>query len=1698
MISQISNPFSTGGGGQLFEAKVQASFVLQLLIGGRVPSLPSGSIQSVRLQAKQAGFNTDDVVVTVRTDSGTDHRLLAQIKHHAAITPSDGEFYDSMASAWSDFNNPSAFVKDRDALALITGPQSDRVLQHVRPLLDWARTSASGIEFAGKVATARFSSDQKRAYLQVFKDVLTKVADTAPTEDVLWGFLKHLYLLSYDFDVQGSKDEAAVLTVLELARNPSGGLDAQAIWEALIVQAQEWNKTAGTFTALDISERLRSSVQPRRSRVQQEAVSRLQEHSALVLGDINTELAPGIRLPRTAAIDILADAVELSRVVVVQGVPGSGKSAIVKTLLNILPNGIVPFVFKAQEFNYPHLHQFMTSIGIELSVAALRCEFALLPRKLLVVDGAERLFELSHHEAFRHLLQQLSDDESWTVVITCRDYSAQMLREHFLAQWGTKVTTVTIPTLSNEELRWVSGRVSQLAPLIANRRLTRLLRLPFILSLAWKAFPASTPSEAVSDIDEHQFRDIVWREFVERAAQTRGGLPIKRGRCLLSVAVERARRMTLFVSREGQDAEAIKALTDDGILIQSKAGGLAPAHDVLEDWAVSRFIAQEFETKSGEPLRFLEAVGMEPAMRRGFRLWLSEALTAPENQQVLDFVVTAFQHVELPLVWRDEISVSVMQSENAGEFIKKMERLLLDENKALYRRLVHVLRTACKGPNESILRMFGLAAFRSHEVLKSVFVVPLGSGWRELILFTHRNLAAFGLNDAGTVVGLLKDWSHGLSAPEPLPTEAQAVAQICLKYWGLLAVPDLYADKLEVEFLKLLFKIPHAAPDDVTVLIRSAIANELAREYHSRTVLEHVVKSIECQPLCAHFPDLVIEVAETTWRLIPEDRRRYEFRPDVEELFGFADSVCFEYFPPSALQGPFMFLLSSHPETAVDFIVRLTNQAAMSYSESRLGDEVYTVQLPTATGSRPLIAGAHLWVLYRGMMQGPDVLECALISLESWLLSQAKQGQDVRATFRKILEASTSAATLAVLSSVAVAYPEAVADEVLPLLGVQQFIQWDFDRSYKEQYHITDMRSSLGIPTGGTDEVYHLERKDSAALPHRRSNLEQLAFRLQLTPLRDEVWSILDNFYKALPPDEEQSEADKIWRIALHRMDARHFKTEKGKEPGQVMLVPSEPAPDLQQYIVNAERDRSPSNRRMRLAMWGMMRFRSESQATDAFPDFHDALREAQALSEQTSSEENEDSLGKSGPCFVAAYLVRDHYTELDSSEFEWCRRIIIEEVIRKDTERTSNTRYSKNSFDGSRPCAAVLPLLLKVAADNQPRIQVEECLAVAVTHTSDEVRNYAAAGVHNWLWEIAPELAKACVGGLLELSGVQNQIRRTERQRSWNEFSQERLENAVREATTGVRARIVKRETVVTLAAPAVDLETHDFPELSDALSMIEPSTDDLDLCAFVMTCLAAVLRQAEAAEAWKSDHRGQVSYEFRHAFARLFARYVLARPVEEAARIGHLLRDHVDRCPRYLGELLEGLPYEEDRIRSGELFWTIWKSVSEPIFEHPLLRGSSRIWRYDEMRKLVRTLLFADITWNEGVQEWEPVSGNRDFIESAALAVGNTPAGFGALLSLLSSVGQVFLPGAIRWLAESVERASGRDLLEDRDAEFQIEVLLRKVCYDHGTAIRQRPDLHRAVILLLDKLVERGSHTGFRLRDYIISPLPTVDEVR
>ena len=111
--SQISNPFSTGGGGNNFERHVQAFFLLMICIKGNDPIL-NFQIKRIDFQAKHLGFNTDDLMVTV-ANNDIDYKILCQIKHDISVSAGNPEFQKVILAMWKDFNG-KLFTKNRDKL----------------------------------------------------------------------------------------------------------------------------------------------------------------------------------------------------------------------------------------------------------------------------------------------------------------------------------------------------------------------------------------------------------------------------------------------------------------------------------------------------------------------------------------------------------------------------------------------------------------------------------------------------------------------------------------------------------------------------------------------------------------------------------------------------------------------------------------------------------------------------------------------------------------------------------------------------------------------------------------------------------------------------------------------------------------------------------------------------------------------------------------------------------------------------------------------------------------------------------------------------------------------------------------------------------------------------------------------------------------------------------------------------------------------------------------------------------------------------------------------------------------------------------------------------------------------------------------------------------------------------------------------
>jgi hypothetical protein len=242
----LSNPYSTGGGGAHFEAHVQASFVALMLTGGYAPCLPCWPIAEIKLQGKIDGFDTDDLIVVVeKADSKERRKLLGQVKHSITIAQGSALFGEVMQAAWNDFNNSEVFAKGKDVIALITGPLSATDEHNVQWLLNQARHTKNVDEFFRNVQQANFSPPKSDEKLQVIQHHLKTANDgNEVSRDELYDFLNHFHLLGYDL----GNEVGVVLSLLHSHISQFQQQYPQWVWSRVVDIVQTWNQDAGTIT----------------------------------------------------------------------------------------------------------------------------------------------------------------------------------------------------------------------------------------------------------------------------------------------------------------------------------------------------------------------------------------------------------------------------------------------------------------------------------------------------------------------------------------------------------------------------------------------------------------------------------------------------------------------------------------------------------------------------------------------------------------------------------------------------------------------------------------------------------------------------------------------------------------------------------------------------------------------------------------------------------------------------------------------------------------------------------------------------------------------------------------------------------------------------------------------------------------------------------------------------------------------------------------------------------------------------------------------------------------------------------------------------------------------------------------------------------------------------------------------------------
>lgn len=1673
--SSIASVISTGAGGTVFEHHVGASFLSLLLTGGFLPVFPHAVPTKVHFQAKRLGWNTDDLVVEGAESSGQNRHLAAQVKRTFSVSASDSDCRKTLLAAWNDFNNSALFNSSCDALLLITHLGTNRLLGDFGWLLTQARASSSIDDFMHRRSGDGLLNKRSKADCETIQKILEEESGAAIFDNQLWKFLCAFHVVSYDLSGQSSKDEASVRSLLALVVTDGHPESSASItWSELVNLAAQ---AAATGRSLE-RDALPSTMLARHRRVapsEHAAVIALRQHSEVVLKRVADGGPKGLTFPRLALENELAEAAAASQIVLIVGAAGSGKSVLAKRYVRSRSVQHFAFVFAAEEFRAAHIDKVLSDAQIGINWISLRSLLSMQSEKMFLLEGLERLLESEDRGALVDLLNAIADDTTLRLVITCRDYHAETVERTMLRPSGVAYQRVVVPDLTDDELAEAARILPVLETPLASASLRRLLRNPFMLA---HAAELSWPTDQPLPVTERALRERLWSEVVCRESHSRDALPTRRASALTKIALDRARLLRPFVEQSDGDVPAIQALASDNLIVfdSPQRQRVAPAHDVFEDWALIEWLSSEFAAAEKDACTFAHTRESYPALRRAYRKWLYELIESDPTTAAA-YLSDVTLDTTISDYLRDDTLIAIFQSSVAVDFLSKFGSTLMENEARLLCRAIHLVRVACKTVSPLAPKDAGMAR---------QWHIPSGSAWPNLLDFVASKWDEMPRSIYPLILGFIEDWANGVSWQTPYPAGAESVG-ILLEKLLPHAKEGWRGESEKQRVLSLISRVPKVVESLFKDLVsRAQVTSRRREDPDAELFAETLLKPFQTMSACRDFPNEVIELCLSMWKAkhTPDSDDFYSGLREVDSVFGLSENLRHDFFPESALQGPFKHLLLFHPALGIRFIVSLMNFAAEHYGQghARLQfvevPELVTMMLSNGT-VKQVWSNARLWNAFRSNSVMPHLLQSALMALEAWALETIERPgaeEFVKKWLDWILQNSNNVSLVSLVGSVCMANPVKTGDAALSLLGCRDF--FDLDR----QRMVTESGAFAFGGMGHQEKLFQEERLASNKLPHRRRDLEKFALDLQLGALRDRVWAILDQHQAALLPLEEQDDGDRLWRLCLSRMDLRQYVQTGVTQDGYVHIQMRQPESDIQAVIDRAAPEQDRHSRHLSIFLWATNQFEKGDGCADKASEWRGRLDEAKIAYQEILAASEALGMPSGGPGIVASVCIRDHWDDLDADDRQWCMTAVLDHVLRSPVGEDYTEFVAKNPFNGVPACAHVLPLMRLRSGPDQV---IENGMIAALLHFNEDVRHQAIQGVSEFVLDSDNRLAAFCVWVLVEHAVWCNEIEKKER-------------NVDYDKRRSFMARMIEATNHVMQAATDVWYET--FP---DFLHISFGTWTERQLARELITLFRAHPRSPQAREYfsrigaalrawWALDRRhnsdGQRrDYELEHLAEEAFAAFLLASDTQQALQLVQPLLGAISKSPDEVAGLLRRLLSLEDGRTSATPFWDLWRIFADQVRKASWLENIDREHAYGQ--GLVR-VTFLNTHWKEGIQSWSRLGANFEDVDNHFQAIPASTFVLESYLHYLYHIGKDSLPNAFVLIAEKFGDSLSTSVSSDGNIRWYLDALLDRVMYEDLKKLKATPRLRIATMCILDALVQAGSSVAFQLRDDFVTP--------
>lgn len=855
-------------------------------------------------------------------------------------------------------------------------------------------------------------------------------------------------------------------------------------------------------------------------------------------------------LERQELESTIALAIENAPLVIIHGESGTGKSAVVRTVAEKCHKNTV-FCYRRGQYLQSTCASTVLCNG-QSDWTPEDFDNAHIAKysnwdKCFVLDSAEHILNSAGLYGILNELTQLIC-KGWKVLFTIRTENLVALQNILRdAQYPPSVL-IEVPEISEENVNSILstfGRKPQY-----QKDLSFYQNL-FYLGLFLKSGDTTRTTDIALNVIKGKYGEA---------------LATQRIQAFETYVEQVCKRSSHIVKTRSIEPVGFASLKSDGILITLDNDTFCTAaHDQFLDWGIERTMDEVWE----EERDIVEFLGSIPKFAKGYNLtsWLKKKINSDRTFaiRICEIIINPNKITE---VYITDITSALLQSDYFPSFIENYKNDILENDARVLLLLSKTINSTCKykiPDKDSLMPLFHYQ----------------GACWGHLLMFVlkeYQNIDKYALKeiieDLFLFTLVIRDSSiyqsffrfawHCFKANPYSLKNVLSICEILISYAPNVIVDELHdiKDDDSADWVNALYK---------QIMFHTSEYRRISNSIHEHIFSKFIPKWLDHDVLPEH---------SNAW-----------YGSDhglIDPLYG-----NIEYFPSSAYQTPFYWLLKENPEKALSCYITCIEKMQAYLVENSPYDTIEKIPMYISeTEYIKISASSSLWGAYRGT-ESPThscVLHSMLMALEKYLLEDfhnSSENINQKETFLiNLLGSSKSVCVAGVISSLVLAYPDVYKRLALILCRTTRFLNYDFDRWFHEMHAKSLNENTLN---NINEESFYKERQESNSLEHRQQHLANLALQLQFEDSNTAklLYDSFDDFHR-LHENEENFLND---RIFLYNRDKRYLLFETAPySPNTIKLTPKLdiqklPA-NIRLYYTNYENNKETLEKLRNLKHW--------------------------------------------------------------------------------------------------------------------------------------------------------------------------------------------------------------------------------------------------------------------------------------------------------------------------------------------------------------------------------------------------------------------------------------------------------------------------------------------------------------------------------